>query len=209
MLHTLFLAIILQIMSNQPEYRCNPANWVDQYADQLYRFALVRINNTQLAEDLVQDTFVSALDRLKTFRGDCSEKSWLYTILRNKIIDYYRSSEKKMSSKFYDINDNTGADRYFYSEGKHAGEWVPEQAPVSFYEAADQPLERKEFMRILEWCMEYLPDKWSQVFRLKNMEELSSNEICKELAITPSNLWVIIHRAKLQLRECMENKWTV
>lgn len=194
-------------MSNQPEHTCNPEKWVDQYSDQLYRFALVRINNKQLAEDMVQDTFVSALGRIRGFRGDCTEKSWLYTILRNKIIDYYRSSEKKMSSKFYDLDDETGTDRFFYVEGKNEGGWVAERAPSTFHEAADQPLEREEFMKILELCMEFLPVKWSQVFRLKNMEELNSNEICKELAITPSNLWVIIHRAKLQLRECMEDKW--
>lgn len=195
-------------MPAQQKYTCNPNNWVEQYSDQLFRFALVRVNKRELAEDLVHDTFVSALNSLKGFKGESSEKTWLYSILRNKIIDYYRSSEKKMTSKFYNIDDGSGNDRYFYSEGKTQGGWIEDKAPGNFYESADQPLEREEFMQILKLCMDFLPFKWAEVFRMKNMEELNSKEICKELEITPSNLWVIIHRAKLQLRECMEERWT-
>ena len=196
-------------MTKNLKHRCEPNNWIGLYSDQLYRFALSRVNNNQLAEDLVQETFISALKSLKGFKGESTEKTWLYSILRNKVIDYYRSSEKKMASKFYDINDEKGTDHFFYSEGKSSGEWVRGHEPTSFHEAADQPLERIEFMQILKLCMELLPMKWAEVFRMKNIEEFDSKEICKELEITPSNLWVIIHRAKLQMRECMEKNWEV
>lgn len=191
----------------QAEKKCEPNKWVESYSDQLYRFALSRVNNTQLAEDLVQDTFVSALNKLSSFRGDSTEKTWLYSILRNKIIDYYRSSEKKMTSKFYNLDDESGADHFFYNEGNKKGEWVETSVPSNFHAATDTPLEKEEFMEILKFCMEKLPFKWSEVFRMKNIDELSSKEICKELKLTSSNLWVIIHRAKLQMRECMEKKW--
>ena len=202
------LAVILQKMTTQPKYSCDPKNWVELYSDQLFRFAFQRVNKRELAEDLVHDTFVSALNNLSGFKGESTEKTWLYSILRNKIIDYYRSSEKKMSSKFYNIDDDSGNDRYFRSEGFLHGAWIEDKTPGVFYESADEPLEREEFMQILKLCMDFLPFKWAEVFRMKNMEELNSKEICKELDITPSNLWVIIHRAKLQLRECMEDRWT-
>lgn len=194
-------------MSNQNQNNCQPESWVENYADQLFRFAMSRVNNKEKAEDLVQDTFVSGLNNLSGFKGKSSELTWLYTILRNKIIDYYRSSEKKYASKFYKLDDVTGTDHFFYTEGKSEGGWVEGHGPTRFYEATDQPLERDEFMRILKICMDLLPFKWSEVFRMKTIEELESKEICKELNITSSNLWVIIHRAKLQMRECMENKW--
>lgn len=194
-------------MIQTQKYICEPNNWVKLYSDQLYRFALARVNNNQFAEDLVQEAFISALKSLANFKGESSEKTWLYTILRNKIIDYYRSKEKKMTTKFYDYDNEKGSDHFFYNEGKSNGEWVKGHEPTNFHEAADQPLEREEFMRILKICMDLLPFKWSEVFRMKNIEDFTSKEICKELNITSSNLWVIIHRTKLQMRECMENKW--
>lgn len=196
-------------MSNQLDKQTNADLWVEKYSDKLYRFALIRVNNQEKAEDLVQDTFVSALKNLSGFKGNSSEQTWLYSILRNKIIDFYRSKEKKMSSKFYNIDDENGTDHFFYSSGNKEGGWVNGSEPSGFHEAADQPLERAEFMNILKICMELLPIKWSEVFRMKTVEELDSKEICKELDITSSNLWVIVHRAKLQMRQCMEQKWEV
>ena len=195
-------------MTAHLKYSCNPGSWVALYSDQLFGFALLRVNKRELAEDLVHDTFVSALNNLSGFKGESSEKTWLFSILRNKIIDYYRSREKKMTSKFYSIDDHEGYGRYFQTEGRYEGGWQNEQAPAAFYESADQPLEREEFLQILKLCMDFLPFKWAEVFRMKNMEDMNSKEICKELELTPSNLWVIIHRAKLQLRECMEERWT-
>lgn len=200
-------AIILQRMENESPNTCQPDKWVERYADQLFRFAMSRVNHAEKAEDLVQDTFMSALNNLKGFKGNSSELTWLYTILRNKIIDYYRSGEKKHASKFYKLDDDSGVDHFFYTEGKNEGAWVEGNGPTKFYEAADKPLEREEFQSILKICMGLLPFKWSEVFRMKTIEELDSKEICKELGITSSNLWVIIHRAKLQMRECMENRW--
>lgn len=194
-------------MSKQNTNLLKPETWVSLYSDQLFRFAMSRVNNQEKAEDLVQDTFVSALKNISGFKGKSSEVTWLYSILRNKIIDFYRSKEKKMASSFYNLDDENGNDHFFYTSGKNEGHWVDGTSTNVFYESADKPLEREEFMRILKLCMDLLPIKWSEVFRMKNIEEVESKEICKELNITASNLWVIIHRAKLQMRECMEKKW--
>lgn len=208
MLQHLIGAVILQEMSNQePKYICNPHKWVDLYADQLFSFALKRVNKRELAEDLVHDAFVAALKNVTQFKGESSELTWLYSILRNKIIDSYRSKEKKMASKFYNIDEASGYDKFFYVEGDKRGRWQSNQSVNLVYEAADQSFEREEFMMVLKLCMGNLPFKWSEVFRMKTIEEMDTKEICKELTITPSNLWVIIHRAKLQLKECMEKNW--
>ncbi len=193
-------------MSVKSQQQLEPEKWVDRYADQLFRYTISRVNKTEIAEDLVQETFISGLKQKENFRAESSEKTWLYTILKNKIIDYYRSSEKKFSGKFYDINNVQGSYRYFYHEGKQEGSWLESNRSTSFSDS-DKELINSEFYEILRYCLEVLPDKWATVFRLKNIDELESKSICKELNISASNLWVIIHRAKLQLQECMENNW--
>lgn len=194
-------------MSEQSLNNLEPQLWVDRYADQLFRYALIRVNKRETAEDLVQETFISGLKQKSSFRAESTEKTWLYTILKNKIIDYYRSNEKKYSGKFYDINDEHGTDRYFHHEGSRTGTWKENQQTIIFNESADNQLLSGEFYTILQNCIERLPDKWATVFRLKNIEELETKTICKELNLSSSNLWVIIHRAKLQMQECMKNNW--
>ncbi len=197
-------------MVKAESFACNPSNWVDQYADEFFRFAMYRINNREAAEDLVQDTFLSALNSLHNFRHDCPEKSWLYNILRNKIIDFYRKKvnrEIKKSSLTTEISDDTFLGHFFKDSGKSAGHWNENAAPKHWGISADLIMENKEFMQFLMLCLSLLPETYSKVFSLKNIDDLSTKEICKELDLTPSNLWTIIHRAKLQLRSCLEKRW--
>jgi len=192
------------------KYTCNPENWVDQFSEEFYRFAMYRVKNSHVAEDLVQETFLAGLKSLENFRRDCPEKSWLYNILRNKIIDFHRkktNQEVKHSSSPVDSDEDSFFHRFFQSEGKTAGKWNDAAIPQSMDTPADLLLEREEFMQFLILCISLLPETWAKVFSLKSIEELSSKEICKELKITPSNLWTIIHRAKLQLRDCLEKRW--
>ena len=197
-------------MTEQQKYTCNPENWLDLFSDEFFYFAYFRVHNHEAAEDLVQETFLSGLKALDNFRRDCPEKSWLYNILRNKIIDYFRkktNQEIKKGNTKEDIDDDSFLSHFFQTEGENAGFWNQTASPEKWDVSADTILEREEFMHFLMWCMSLLPEMWSKVFSLKNIEEYSTPEICKELDITPSNLWTIVHRAKLQLRDCLEKHW--
>jgi len=197
-------------MAKNETFECKPGNWVEEYADEFFRFAMYRIKNREAAEDLVQDTFLSAFGSIDKFRRDCPEKSWLYNILRNKIIDYYRkkaNQEIKRSSSAVDVDDDSYYDHFFQKEGNSFGHWTENSAPKSWGISADHIMEQEEFMHFLLLCLSLLPETWERVFSLKNIDDFTTEEICKELGITTSNLWTIIHRAKLQLRGCLEKRW--
>jgi RNA polymerase sigma-70 factor (TIGR02943 family) len=156
-----------------------------------------------VAEDLVQDTFLSALKALDTFRGNASEKTWLTGILKNKIIDYYKKASTRYEKKESD-NSRAGTNYdYFFSEEQN-GHWTDEQGPSEW---DNQSLESKEFYGIFNRCLGKLPEKWALAFSRKTLDEVPTEEVCKELGISSSNFWVIIHRAKLQLRACIEKNW--
>ena len=178
-----------------------PAQWPDRYGDELYRFALSRVSDADTAEELVQETFLSALDGLATFRAEASERTWLFVILRRKIIDHYRRQARVSHVSLDELSDggHTEAD-YFTPENGH---WTGPQAPASWLRA-DAALEQQELHEILRRCQERLSPQQGAVFAMRFVEELSAEEICQELGLTSANYWVIVHRAKLQLRRCLE-----
>lgn len=178
-----------------------PTAWVEQYADLLFKFAVSRINNTETAKDLVQDTFLSALKTLHTFRGEMSEKNWLFIILKNKIIDYYRS---KATQSITELNKYLEEAESFFDEDEN---WKESAKPKQWGIDYSQNIETKEFYEILEKCKNKLAELQNAVFTLKYLDDKNSDEICKELNISSSNYWVLIHRAKLQIRQCLEKNW--
>lgn len=180
----------------------NPKLWVKSYADQLFRFASMRINDKEAAKDLVQETFLAALRNVDTFKGEISEKNWLYTILKNKIIDYYR---KKSSSLISQLETSNNENEYFDEENH----WLQNRVPKKWQIDYNTNYDSKEFLEILQQCMKRLSELLRMVFSMKYLDERESDEICKELKITTSNYWVILHRSKLQLRDCVEKKWFI
>jgi RNA polymerase sigma-70 factor (ECF subfamily) len=179
--------------------KLNPDLWISNYADQLYSYTMVRISDTGLAEDIVQDTFLSAWKHRDSYKADASEKNWLYAICKNKIIDHFRNSNKmKLSPSSFDSSDG------FFDEVEH---WTEEAGPVSWGNLDHPTLEKKEFYSILELCKNKLQQLQQSVFVLKFMEGQESDVICKVLNISPSNYWVLMHRAKLQLRNCLSKNW--
>lgn len=197
-------------MSNKitGENNTTPNQWVELYGDYLYNYAISRVNNHQIALDLVQDTFLGALSALKSFEGRSTEKTWLISILKRKIIDHYRRSARSREDPLIDKNfDEDREDLPFYSEGEMQGHWRADRVPQDWNISADKALENEELKTIIEQCIAVLPKKYAAVFILRIIEEITSDEVCKELDITASNLWVILHRAKLQLRDCIENNW--
>lgn len=185
----------------------NPEQWVDKYGDSLFAWAYHRTGKKALAEDLVQDTFLSALDSLENFRGESSEKTWLFAILKNKITDHFRKTfvkyEKGEAEMQHDSREVSVINRFF----DRYGNWKKGDRPRNWHENEYHLLDDDEFRRILKFCMDLLPDKWLALITLRFLEEKNTTDICKDLNITPSNLWVIMHRAKLQLRACIEENF--
>ncbi len=179
----------------------HPDQWVDLYSDFLYRYALSRVNNKTVAEDLVQETFFSALKAYSNFDGKSSERTWFVSILKHKIIDHYR--KKSRHAKYF---DDPGVDDSFGDFEKN-GFWKLDNAPAEWGDRPEDALHQKEFLQILRECITHLPEKIAAVFTLREMEGVESNDICKELGITSSNLWVMLHRARRQLRKCLEINW--
>ncbi len=184
-----------------------PDYWVERYADALLNFAFRRTNDLALAEDLVQDTFLSALKARSNFKGNSQEKTWLYSILENKLNDYFRSSNYTFQKQR--VNIEAEFFDHFFEKESEGGHWHNERKPQEWKNLSEEnsPDSSEEFYRILQSCLKKLPQKLERIFVLKNIEELETEKICKELAITASNYWVMIHRAKLQLRECLEINW--
>ncbi len=177
----------------------SPDKWIDNYSDYLFNYAVVRVNNSDTAKDLVQETFFAGLRSAKNFEGKSTERTWLISILKRKIIDYYRKINSKKGQAEVRMS--------FYESGENEGNWIEERVPQSWNSEAEKNIENEELKSQIDICIDKLPEKYAMVFRMKTIQEFETEEICKELDITPSNLWVIIHRARTQLRTCMEKNW--
>ncbi len=183
-------------------HELNISQWVNEYGDQLYRYALPRVSDSEIAKDLVQDTFLAAWRNVDKYKGEASEKNWLFTILKNKIIDYYRKASTRNEERISDVNE----DAYYFNDDGH---WSEKAAPNDWGVDYNEPINQKEFYEIVEKCKKKLKEIQNAVFSMKYLEGYESEEICKELNITPSNYWVLLHRAKVQLRACLEKNWFI
>lgn len=167
--------------------------WVDLYTHSLYTWAFYKTADKAVAEDLVQDTFIVAFQNFSRFEGKSQAKTWLFSILRNKIADYFRKSSKETPVSL----------SLFFNE---KGDWKPEQKPQKWTEEEEvHLLDDHNFRNILYKCLERLPKQAYFCVYSKYLEEKDSTEICQELGIQSTNYWQIMHRAKLQLRKCIES----
>ena len=176
----------------------NLENWVNQYTGDLVSWATHKVSDKELAKDLVQDTFLAAALKMESFKGESSAKTWLFSILNYKIIDYYRSKVKQTSTF-----ENQSFSNFFSSDG----EWLADKKPIAWDESDVNLLDNVDFNEVFKECIDALPEKWSMSVKLKYLMSKKGEEICQELGITPTNFWQIMRRAKLQLRECIENNW--
>ncbi|MCK5782589.1 MAG: sigma-70 family RNA polymerase sigma factor [Flavobacteriales bacterium] len=186
----------------EQKHKLNPTIWVDDYSDNMFRFAVSRVSKVDVAEDLVQETFLSALKAKDRFKGDSTEKTWLYSILKRKIIDYYRKASTKHELNFSQMTP-------FNDDGDWLGRWKDERSPNEWDNSNDDQFDVEEFSKVLKDCVKELPEKYAEVFELKTMRGVESEDICNDLGISSSNLWVILHRSRVQLRECLEINWFV
>jgi RNA polymerase sigma-70 factor (ECF subfamily) len=177
------------------------ATRINAHRGYLLRVAVLQLRDADLAEDVVQDTLVAALQGEAGFSGRSSLKTWLTGILKHKIVDAIRkkSREPAMSAldEEYQIDD-------FDALFDETGHW---ESPPSDWGNPEVQLGRQQFFDIVEFCLEKLPPNTARVFMMREVMELEGAEICKELSITSTNLWVILYRARVALRQCLEQHW--
>ncbi len=182
------------------KHELNPADWGSEYRDYLIRFALQRISDYGLAEDLVQDTFLSAWNARKSFRGDCTERTWLTGVLRNKIIDHYRRNARRPMILAGDFEAQK-------QEEGPATPWLENRANDKDTFDPDVATERAEMMTLLDAAVAQLPEAMAQAYRMREIQGRSTEEITRALKISKGNLWVLIHRAKQALKEQLQGVW--
>jgi len=187
----------------------DPAGWVRLYGDYLFSLAMLKTGNKELAEDLVQETFLSAIKAKESFKGISNERTWLTVILKNKITDHHRKKDVLKDTDHYLAKTEQGFQSSFFSNAKKdLGHWTMEAAPQNWKnDGADASLNNKEFIKILESCLEKMPARFAPVFLARYLDEDGAEIICKDFNITPSNYWVIVHRAKMLMRSCLEKNW--
>jgi len=188
--------------NNEP---VNPERWLDAYGDALFSFAVLRVRDRATAQDLVQETFLAALKARQSFAGRSTERAWLFGILRNKLADHYRHQSRELPL----LDPEAGMpeeDGFFYTHGAGRDGWVKKIAPKP-WARPDESLVTKEFQQVFKDCISGLPEKVGQVILRREVDDVPSDEICKEFGISPNNLWVMLHRGRMALRRCLEVNW--
>ncbi len=180
-------------------HQLNPATWVDLYADYLFNYAVARVSDTELAKDLVQETFFAGLKSAKNFQGQAAERTWLIAILKRKVIDHYRKINSNKGKAEVRLSYNTNSDS--------DGDWLEEQIADPLSNLESSIMENEELGLAIQECISKLPKKQSLVFTMKTIQGIETEDICKELGINPSNLWVMIHRARTSLMDCLNQNW--
>lgn len=168
---------------------------------QLLRFARVQLRNEAWAEDAVSETLLAALEKPQSFAGRSQLKTWLVGILKHKVIDQMRRHSRECS---WAPSDDDGSDEMENALFDARGVW--QDLPADWGDP-ELVLRQAQFLEVLEACVEVLPPQQGRVFMMREWLELPSETICKEVGISTTNLWVILHRARLRLRECLQARW--
>jgi RNA polymerase sigma-70 factor (ECF subfamily) len=178
----------------------NPAQWVDDHGDYLFRFALSRLRDRVVAEDLVQETFLAAFKGRERFKGASSERTWLVSILKRKLVDHMRRKGREQT-----MSDLATSERWVEALFDERGSWKKKRS--KWGADPESAFEKAEFWSIFAACMRKLPERLANAFMLRELEQLDTQEVCKVLEISANNLWVMLHRARLGLCHCLEVNW--
>ncbi|MBI3525644.1 MAG: sigma-70 family RNA polymerase sigma factor [Betaproteobacteria bacterium] len=169
----------------------------------MLRFAMLQLRDQQLAEDVVQDALLAAFAASEKFEQRSSAKTWIFGILKNKIIDTMRDRWNKGR---IDLPEALGSESEFDALFKENNHWQTGESPSAWADP-EQALSNNQFWQVLEICMTQMPEAAARVFTMREMLGFETGEICKELGITSSNCWVILHRARMILRLCLQHRW--
>ena len=182
----------------------NPETWVKDYGDYLYGYAYSRMRDANAAEDVLQETLLAGVKYSGQYAGKGSVRGWLIAILKRKIIDHFRSRKKHAGASFGDEDDAFDPSTVLFDQ---QGNWKP--GTFKWAPSPENNLETSELADIVQDCLKGIPKGHADVFVLSVMEEMDSAAICEQLNITPSNMWVRMHRARLGLAKCVSEKWGV
>jgi len=177
----------------------DPDRWVDEHGDCLFRYALVRVRKEEIAEDLVQETLLAAVRTHEKFGGRSSERSWLVGILKNKICDHFRKLGRETSFTDLEFFSDEHSDKF---DGDNY--WIHENGPTEWKPEGEDAMRRADFWQALQSALEKLPPRVAAVFTMREMDDVPSKEICATLNISEANLWVMLHRARMALRQDLE-----
>ncbi|MDA1274553.1 MAG: sigma-70 family RNA polymerase sigma factor [Verrucomicrobia bacterium] len=182
----------------------NPSEWVDAHSNYLFRYALIRVRDEGVAEDMVQEALLAAFKARDHYTEGASERGWLTGILRHKILDHFRQVGRDRAI-FHEQSLPPELDERFDDLGQWKTE--PPLSPKVWGPDAASQMQSKEFMAALKQCLAKLPQRCADAFVLREMEAVDSKEIQEFLDVTAANLWVLLHRARMQLRLCLEKNW--
>lgn len=168
--------------------------------DLLYRYALLHVRDTAVAEDLVQATLLSALQAAGEFRGEAALSTWLVGILKRKIVDHHRARSREGELPAFPDDDPEYLDRCFQDDGHWA-------EPPRAWADPDGAFEAEAFWQVFEACVQAVPGLAGRVFLLREVIGLEPGDVCKDLGLSQSNYWVLMHRARLRLRDCLDKRW--
>lgn len=171
----------------------------------MLRFATLQLRDSHLAEDLVQDTLITALAKAEQFAGRASVKTWVFAILRNNIIDAIKLRSRTVSASDY-AAEGESLDSAFDALFKANAHWTPAARPTDWGDP-EGALREQQFWAVFDACLNRLPENTARVFMMREFLELDSQEICTSLSISMSNCHVILHRARNGLRRCLEANW--
>ena len=171
----------------------------------LLRFARLQLRDAAAAEDAVQETLLAALTGSHRFASRSSYKTWLIAILRNKIIDIIRGQSREIAASSL-ADDEAGDDLLTETLFDQRGHWQSAARPGRWADP-DASMEQRQFWAVFEACLDHLPEKTARVFMMREVLGFETDEICKETGISSSNCWVVLHRARLGLRACLESGW--
>ncbi len=181
------------------ENELDPESWLDRYGDEMFRYAYARLRHRTQAEDAVQECLLAALNACSKYQGKSSEKTWLFGILKHKILDQFRHNTREIQIEIEPGND-TLLERNFDSSGA----W---RKPPGIWQDPDSMVEHDQFWNMIERCINGLPKTLSVAIRLIEIDDVDSDEVCDSIGISKSNLWVRLHRARLGLRDCIQRSW--
>ncbi|MGC8559832.1 MAG: sigma-70 family RNA polymerase sigma factor [Phycisphaerae bacterium] len=173
--------------------------WVANYGDMLFRYVRLRVRDDATAEELVQETFLAALQGLKNFSGQSSFGTWLVGILKHKLIDHLRRQVRETPAAMDDDGAVSGMFNSF-------GHWTSMATPHAWKSSPEELAQQADTQRALKTCMEALPRRYREVFVMRVMDGVETEEMCKILELNPNNLYMMLHRARLRLRACLESK---
>ena len=171
----------------------------------LLRFARLQLRDAGAAEDAVQETLLAALTGSHSFESRSSYKTWLISILRNKIIDIIRDQGREVSASSL-ADDEAGDEQLADTLFDRRGHWQAEARPGRWADP-EASFEQKQFWAVFEACLDHLPAKAARIFMMREFLGLDTDEICKETGMSTSNCWVVLHRARQGLRTCLETRW--